>query len=147
MICTDKKTQFSQDKVINCFIVAGAYVSSRLFAGGRMVTKIYVPLPGDASFDPTDPQIADYKDLTGPLLNPGLAFGQELLSLDFAYIYIYMLMPFVGTVIALIFYEFVFVKTQDYLGGEEDEDADSNGEERQGKGSKSFPDSDDEIEN
>ena len=41
MICTDKKTQFSSDKVINCFIVAGAYVASRLFAGGRNVTGIY----------------------------------------------------------------------------------------------------------
>jgi glycerol uptake facilitator-like aquaporin len=43
MICTDKKTQFSSDKVINCFIVAGSYASARLFGGGRMVTGIFQP--------------------------------------------------------------------------------------------------------
>ena len=135
MICTDKKTQFSEDKVINCFIVSGSYIASRLFAGGRNVTGLY-------SLEPIT-----YKELTGPLLNPALAFGQELLSLDFEYFYVYMLVPFVGTVLAVIFYEFIFVKTQDYLHNSEDGDED--GEERTGKGSKSFPDSDneDEIEN
>jgi hypothetical protein len=98
-----------------------------------MVTGIY---KDPASF-------ANYKDMTGPLLNPALAFGQMVLSAEFSFIYIYMLMPFVGTVIALIFYEFVFVKTQDYLGNSE-EDGDS--EEGRNKGSKSFPnDSDDEV--
>ena len=41
MICTDKKTAFSDDKVINCFIMAAAYVSARLFAGGPLVTVLY----------------------------------------------------------------------------------------------------------
>lgn len=40
MICTDKKTQFSQDRVINCFIIASSYVSSRLIGGGSLVTNI-----------------------------------------------------------------------------------------------------------
>lgn len=40
MICTDKKTQFSEDKVINCFIIASSYVGARLMAGGRLVTAI-----------------------------------------------------------------------------------------------------------
>ena len=98
-----------------------------------MVTGIYK--------DPTS--FANYKDMTGPLLNPALAFGQMVLSAEFSFIYIYMLMPFVGTVIALIFYEFVFVKTQDYLGNSEDED--SNGGEERNKGSKSFPNDSDEV--
>ena len=100
-----------------------------------MVTGIYK--------DPTS--FANYKDMTGPLLNPALAFGQMVLSAEFSFIYIYMLMPFVGTVIALIFYEFVFVKTQDYLGNSED--GDSNGEEgeRRTKGSKII-DSDDDVD-
>ena len=102
-----------------------------------MVTGIYK--------DPTS--FANYKDMTGPLLNPALAFGQMVLSAEFSYIYIYMLMPFVGTVIALIFYEFVFVKTQDYLGNSEDEDSNGGEEgERKTKGSKSFPDSDNDDE-
>ena len=41
MLCTDKKTQFSNDKVINCFIMASAYVAARLMAGGSMVTTTY----------------------------------------------------------------------------------------------------------
>lgn len=41
MICTDKKTQFSEDKVINCFIMASSYVASRLVCGGRLVTVLF----------------------------------------------------------------------------------------------------------
>jgi glycerol uptake facilitator-like aquaporin len=41
MICTDKKTQFSEDRVINCFIMASAYVSARLIGGGPLVTTLY----------------------------------------------------------------------------------------------------------
>jgi glycerol uptake facilitator-like aquaporin len=38
MLCTDKATQFSQDRVINCFIIASSFCSSRLLAGGTLVT-------------------------------------------------------------------------------------------------------------
>lgn len=51
MICTDKKTQFSEDKVINCFIMAASYVASRLFAGGPLVTVRY------SCFDKPDPTL------------------------------------------------------------------------------------------
>jgi glycerol uptake facilitator-like aquaporin len=40
MICTDKKTQYSNDKVVNCFIIAAAYCAARLMAGGYLVTVI-----------------------------------------------------------------------------------------------------------
>jgi glycerol uptake facilitator-like aquaporin len=40
MLCTDKKTQYSQDKVINCFIMSSAYISARLMAGGCFVTQL-----------------------------------------------------------------------------------------------------------
>ena len=40
MLCTDKKTQYSQDKVINCFIMSSAYVSARLMAGGAFVAHL-----------------------------------------------------------------------------------------------------------
>lgn len=36
-------------------------------------------------------------------------------SFDFTYIIQYFIMPIVGSALALIFYEFVFVKTQEYL--------------------------------
>lgn len=73
MICTDKKTQFSDDKVINCFIMAASYVSSRLFAGGPLVTVRY------SCFNTSDTDKRGYltsvSHKLGPLLNPALAFG------------------------------------------------------------------------
>lgn len=42
MLSTDKKTQFSKDKVINCFIIASAYVASRLMAGGTLITGMNI---------------------------------------------------------------------------------------------------------
>jgi hypothetical protein len=44
---------------------------------------------------------------------------------DFTYIVQYFLMPFCGSIIALVFYEFVFVKSQEYLN--EGDDASSSG--------------------
>ena len=40
MLCTDKKTQYSEDKVINCFIMAASYCAARLMGGGGLVTVI-----------------------------------------------------------------------------------------------------------
>lgn len=61
MLSTDKKTQFSTDKVINCFIIGSAYVASRLMAGGEMVTCV---------------KLSDNEyHHVGPLLNPALALG------------------------------------------------------------------------
>jgi len=38
MLSTDKKTQYSEDKVINCFIMSASYVAARLMGGGGVVT-------------------------------------------------------------------------------------------------------------
>ena len=40
MLCTDKKTQYSEDKVINCFIMSAAYTAARLMGGAGLVTVI-----------------------------------------------------------------------------------------------------------
>jgi len=109
MLSTDKKTQFSNDKVINCFIISSSYVAARLMAGGCLVTGrrqhslIYIN--------------------TGPLLNPALAFGQAISTFDLSN-WQYIAMPFVGSALALVFYEFIFVKSQEYLNGPEDEESD-----------------------
>lgn len=66
MLCTDKKTQFSNDRVINCFIIASSYISARLMAGGTLVT-------GRRKHQISDTVISYIK--TGPVLNPALAFG------------------------------------------------------------------------
>lgn len=108
MLCTDAKTQFSKDKVINCLIISSAYVSSRLMSGGKLVTRL-MTVPNK---------------YCGPLLNPALALGQMIISFDFKYIWIYFLMPFGGAALALVFYEYVFVRSQEYLAGDS-EDGDS----------------------
>ena len=43
---------------------------------------------------------------------------------EFDYIYIYFLMPFVGSAAALVFYEYVFVRSQEYLNDESDASSD-----------------------
>lgn len=40
MLCTDKKTQYSEDKVINCFIMSASYCAARLMGGGGLVTVV-----------------------------------------------------------------------------------------------------------
>jgi len=55
-------------------------------------------------------------------LNPALALGQMIISLDFNFLLQYFMMPFIGSIIALVFYELVFVKSQEYLNAEEDDE-------------------------
>lgn len=133
MLCTDKKTQFSEDKVINCFIMASAYVAARLLAGGTMVTcrytaydketlPEYITIATNSTEDPTfkmrNARLNERR--LGPLLNPALALGQMVLSADLNFFLQYLIMPFAGSVIALVFYELVFVKSQEYLNAEEE---------------------------
>ena len=114
MLSTDPKTQFSKDKVINCFIIAAAYCAARLMSGGTLVTGLNV---SNYEIDPTTKEenceviTHIYYRLTGPLLNPALAFGQMVISLQFNHILQYLAAPFAGSAISLIFYEFVFVKS------------------------------------
>ena len=63
----------------------------------------------------------------GPLLNPAIAFGEMIWTLNFSYIIQYFLMPFVGSVLALVFYEYVFVKSQEYLNGDDSEEGSDDG--------------------
>lgn len=40
MLCTNKETQYSEDKVVNCFIIASSFIAARLMGGGNLVTKL-----------------------------------------------------------------------------------------------------------
>ena len=60
---------------------------------------------------------------SGPLLNPALAFGQAISTFDLSN-WQYLVMPFVGSALALVFYEFIFVKSQEYLNGTEEDESD-----------------------
>ena len=49
MICTDKKTQYSDDKVINCFIMSASYTAARLMGGGGLISVMYTVKTDDPS--------------------------------------------------------------------------------------------------
>jgi len=58
--------------------------------------------------------------LTGGSLNPAICLGIKLTMLfdvynlyGFDYFYVYLICPFVGVLLALIFYRFVHLKTKD----------------------------------
>jgi hypothetical protein len=61
------------------------------------------------------------------LLNPALAFGQMLVSLDFEYWLIYLTGPFLASGLALVFYEFVFLRSLEYLNDVADYDDEQSG--------------------
>ena len=98
MICTDEKLKYSNDTVKNSLVLASSYIAAQMMAGGQFIT---------------------YR--TGPCLNPAVALGLAIWGGDFNYPQ-YIIVPFLGAVLALIFYEFVFVKTQEYLADDEDDE-------------------------
>lgn len=107
MICQDERLRYSSDNVKNALVISASYISAQLMAGGQYVTQ-----------------------RTGPCLNPATAFGLALFQGDFNF-FQYILMPFLGFVCSVIFYEFVFVKTQEYLqddSEEEEEDEEEDGD-------------------
>ena len=103
---TESKTVFSKEPAINCFIIASAYVGGRGMMNGFTIT------------------------LSGAVLNPAIGVAVSLIQLfksveQFKYVWIYGLFPFAGAVIAVLFHEFVFKKTQEVLHEEEEDDPDS----------------------
>lgn len=65
---------------------------------------------------------------TGPCLNPATAFGLATFQANFSFPQ-YLLCPFLGCLCSVLFYDYVFVKTQEYLAddseGEEEDDDDA----------------------
>lgn len=114
MMQTDDKMLFSREKAINCFIIASSYVAARAMFYGQ------------ATFYE---QISTF----GACLNPAIALGLILGSVFsgatwrlFASLWIYPIMPLLGAVVALIFFELVYKKTTEVLehdDGEKVEDA------------------------
>jgi len=73
MMSIDKETQFSRDKVVITFTMASSYIGSRLMSGGSLITGFRYP------------DEAPRYLLSGPLLNPALAFGQMVSNWNFSY--------------------------------------------------------------
>ena len=108
LLQTEDKTVFSKEKAINCFIIASAYIGARGMLSGNTFT------------------------VSGAVLNPAIAIGTTLTQLfatnvsGFKYVWLYGLMPFIGSVAAQLFYDYVFKKTHEVLedsnGNESDDD-------------------------
>lgn len=68
---------------------------------------------------------------SGAVLNPAIALGTsfcqlfELGGAGFKWVWIYTLFPLGGAVLAVLFHEFVFKKTQEVLNDVEEEEDDS----------------------
>jgi glycerol uptake facilitator-like aquaporin len=101
---TETHTYFSKEKAINCFIIASSYVGCRAMLNGKTVTQ------------------------SGAVLNPAIAIGTNFAMLFdkdgtmFQYVWIYALFPLAGSILAVIFHEFVFKKTQEVLHDDEGSD-------------------------
>jgi glycerol uptake facilitator-like aquaporin len=95
-IVTDERLYFSKENAINCFIIACAYVASRSIVNGANST------------------ISTF----GACLNPAVAVGVTFVSViddpgtTFKWFWLYWLLPFGGSILAIIFYRFVYLKTQ-----------------------------------
>ena len=100
---------FSNEKAINCFIIASSYVGSRaIFAGTTVKATMYY----------------------GAVANPAIALGIILSGLfdngfsTFKAVYMYPTLPFGGAFLAVLFYNFIYKKTQNILAHEVDDASD-----------------------
>ena len=113
-LCTDETLYFSKEQAINCLIIASSYIAARDFFGGG-ITNHYAPLLTYG--------VTNY----GACLNPAIALGIFLTSLFFTpgqalkWVWLYPAMPFAGAILAVIFYELVYKKTQLMLNAHSEE--------------------------
>ena len=131
MTNTDEKLAFSNEKAINCFILAASYVGARsMFAGNIAGAGININV-GPWSFD-TLSGASSY----GAVMNPAIAIGIIMSSLfnegfeAWKAIYLYPTVPFGAAFLSVLFYELVYKKTQAFLAHEDDNS--DNSSEREG---------------
>lgn len=109
---TEKKTVISQIETVQCFVLAAAYITARTLVRGNGAI------------------LCNY----GVIMNPAIAIGIFFCSWfkDFGeawkYIWLYPIFPVIGGVLAVFFFEFVYVKTDEMLKkhAEEGKDSSSN---------------------
>ena len=109
-IVTDERLHFSKEATINCFIIASSYVAARSIVNGVKLDLI-----------------SSY----GACLNPAVAVGISLNSVinnpgsTFSWFWIYWFMPFVGSILSIVFYRFVYMKTQLMIMSDQKEEAEN----------------------
>lgn len=88
LIYTEKRNKVSKDKVINAFVISSAYIGARLMSGGHLLTGIPENIQIGTKIDSEGTLIPDnrliYKN-TGSLLNPAIALGTQIISIEFHY--------------------------------------------------------------
>ena len=98
-IVTDERLHFSKENTINMFVIAAIYQTSRQIVNGA----------------------TNSVSTFGAVLNPAIAVGVTLFSMfkepgdTFKYFWIYWFLPLGGSFLALLFYRFVYVKTQNMV--------------------------------
>lgn len=94
---TESKTKFSKDKSICCLVTAASYIGARSMLAARRLTY------------------------SGAVLNPAIAFGSSIIQFiamgfeGFEWVWLYTFVPFGGGLLAVLFFEFAFKKTQEVL--------------------------------
>lgn len=109
MTNTDEKLLFSEEPAINCFILASSYVGARtMFYGNADTATMYY----------------------GAVMNPAVAIGIQMSTLlnngfsAWNSIYLYPIIPFGASFLAVLFYELIYKKTRqilDHEGGSDGE--------------------------
>ena len=103
-IVSDEHLYFSKEITINCLIIAASYIAARSIVNGAT---------NQISFG-------------GACLNPAFAigiFGVSVISdpgASFAWFWIYWFMHVAGSLLAVVFYKFIYLKTQLMLDREGD---------------------------
>ena len=93
LIQSETSTRFSNDSGIWSLIIAASYGSVLYYNNGKV----------------------------SPSINPAYAFGVHMTMLmdyggkNLKYLWLFVIFPFVGGIISLIFYEFVYKKTQEIV--------------------------------
>lgn len=109
-IMTDERLHFSKENAVNCFVIASAYVASRQIVNG------------------VGRGISSY----GACLNPAIAIGISLGAAiqdpvgAFVWFWLFWLLPLGGSILAIIFYRLVYLKTQLMIMKDEVHEEDQN---------------------
>jgi len=124
---TDERLHFSNIEALNCFIISASYVASRSIVNGAT--------GGSTTAGITYGAISSY----GACLNPAIAVGITLNSIienpgdSMKWFWLYWLLPFCGSILAIIFYRFVYMKTQLMVQKDQQENAVENAEDEDKK--------------
>mmetsp|Transcript_2952 Transcript_2952/g.5001 ORF Transcript_2952/g.5001 Transcript_2952/m.5001 type:complete len:114 (+) Transcript_2952:546-887(+) len=98
---TDERTKFTKDAAVQTIILAGSYLGAMLLAGNKI------------------------SELHASPVNPAIAFLIVFFNSsgkNWASLYIFVIGGFIGSFISLIFFRFVYQKTQEAIEDIEEEE-------------------------